>query len=72
MASDFYAALGANIRKRREKLGLTQDQLAGEIGLSRTSIVNIEAGRQGIAVHQFVDISESLAVAPGVLLKGIL
>lgn len=41
-----YTLLGANIRTARTKVGLNQDDLAGKIGLLRTSVANIESGRQ--------------------------
>lgn len=37
---------GTAVRDRRKMLGLTQADLATLIGLTRTSVANIEAGRQ--------------------------
>jgi len=37
-------------------------------GLSRTSIANIEAGRQKILLHQFLDLAAALEVPPFALL----
>ncbi|HYN37833.1 MAG TPA: helix-turn-helix transcriptional regulator [Rhodospirillales bacterium] len=39
------AAVAAAIRSRRERLGLSQQQLADRAGLSRVSIVRYEAAR---------------------------
>jgi transcriptional regulator with XRE-family HTH domain len=39
---------------------MTQAQLAARVGLSRTSITNIERGGQVLLVHQLVAISEAL------------
>lgn len=41
-----HRALGAQIRQLREGAGDSQGVLAEALGLSRTSIVNLEAGRQ--------------------------
>ena len=55
-----YETLGRSVRARREYNGLTQDQLAKRIGLTRTSITNIEKGRQKIQVHVLCAIAEAL------------
>lgn len=46
-----HVAMGAKIRIVREALGLTQDDLATRVGLNRTSVTNIEAGRQRLILH---------------------
>ena len=43
---------------------LTQDELATASGLSRASIVNIEAGRQKLLLHNLFGISKALGVTP--------
>src|SRR5262245_46941217 len=57
---EFYAALGAAVRKRREELGLTQAELSERVGLSRTSITNIERGRQRLLADQLQSVAFSL------------
>ncbi|MFK5878510.1 MAG: helix-turn-helix transcriptional regulator [Flavobacteriaceae bacterium] len=42
----FYNSLGNAIHKARKELNLNQETFANKVGLSRTSIVNIEKGRQ--------------------------
>ncbi len=39
---------------------MTQGQLAGRVRLTRTSICNIEAGRQRVPIHVLMDISKVL------------
>jgi transcriptional regulator with XRE-family HTH domain len=46
-----YVEFGQRLRSFRERAGLTQHQLATFLGLSRTSISNVEAGRQRIPLH---------------------
>lgn len=41
-----YVWLGIQIKTRREKIGITQEELADSVGLTRTSITNIERGKQ--------------------------
>lgn len=64
----FYRELGRRIREAREKSNLTQEALAVKVSLTRTSVTNIEKGRQQLLVHTLVDISSALNVAPESLL----
>lgn len=45
-AEKLHRALGAQIRSFREQCGDSQGDLADALDLTRTSVVNIEAGRQ--------------------------
>ena len=71
MVADMYAQIGAEIRRRREGLGLSQAQLADRIGIGRTSITMIERGSQAILVHQLLDIAKALKVSPDKLLDSV-
>jgi transcriptional regulator with XRE-family HTH domain len=64
----FYAEVGRRIRQTREERGLTQEALAELVSLTRTSITNIEKGRQKILAHTLVDLATALRVAPATLL----
>ena len=46
----FQAMSGGIIRSLREGAGLTQESIAKAVGISRTSVVNIEQGRQNISL----------------------
>ncbi|GAA4419225.1 hypothetical protein GCM10023187_53340 [Nibrella viscosa] len=63
-----YDLLGDNVKKYRSQKGLTQEQLANEIALTRTSIVNIEQGRQHPPLYLLFDIAKVLGVELGTLL----
>jgi transcriptional regulator with XRE-family HTH domain len=63
----FYKALGARIRELRGPL--SQEQLAKIVKLTRTSIVNIEAGRQKLLLHNLFKIADALGVRPTELLS---
>jgi transcriptional regulator with XRE-family HTH domain len=58
----FYQELGANIRERRKALELSQEALARLVGLTRTSLTNIENGRQHPPLHTFCEIIQHLKV----------
>lgn len=63
-----YEKLGKNIRQARLRAGLTQEQLAKVIGLTRTSVNNIEHGRQKLLVHTLIDIANACNISPAILL----
>jgi transcriptional regulator with XRE-family HTH domain len=58
----FYREVGENIRKWRTQRSLSQDTLAKLIGLTRTSLTNIEKGRQHPPLHTFCEIVEKLKI----------
>lgn len=64
----FYQNLGQEIRAARERLGMTQEQLAVALQLTRTSVTNIEKGRQRILVHTLVSLASLLKIRPEHLL----
>lgn len=66
-----YRAIGARIQIIRETLDMSQDSLAKKVGYTRVSIVNIEAGRQRLPLHQIEEIAKALATTPKNLLRGI-
>ncbi len=68
----FYREVGQNVRRKREQLGLTQEALALQVALTRTSITNIEKGRQKLLLHTLVDIAHALSVDPALLLPAII
>lgn len=68
MTSVIYEEMGQRIRSLRKQLRLTQDELARRVGLTRTSITNIENGNQTVPVHVVYELSKALGTTPTVLL----
>lgn len=66
----FYNEVGRRIReaRKRRKPPLTQEGLAKLVSLTRTSITNVEKGRQKFLLHTFADIASALRVDPATLL----
>jgi transcriptional regulator with XRE-family HTH domain len=67
MEDDLYRVFGSRVRALREERKVTQDELAKRVDLSRTSITNIEKGRQRVLLHQMVEIAQALEADPGAL-----
>lgn len=63
--------LAFHIAQRRMSLGMTQEQLAMKVGLSRTSIVNVEQGRQGIISEALPIWAKALKWSTLQLVKGL-
>jgi DNA-binding XRE family transcriptional regulator len=59
---ELYGAIGRKIRAARERSTprLSQDKLAKRLGISRASIVNIEAGRQRAPLHLLWKMAQTL------------
>lgn len=55
-----YQKLGAAIRNRRKKVGLTQEKLAENVNLSPTHISNIETGKSKISLQSLISICNAL------------
>jgi transcriptional regulator with XRE-family HTH domain len=70
MTRELYERIGLAIRKRRDKIGMTQGTLAELTGLSRTSVTNIERGGQALLVHQLLELAKALGVSPASLFVG--
>jgi transcriptional regulator with XRE-family HTH domain len=63
--------IGLKVEHTRTALGWTQNELALKVGLTRTSIANIEAGRQRILLHDIETIARGFGCTPKNLLRGI-
>ncbi len=63
-----YWAVGVAIRQARINAGINQEELARRVDLRRTSIVNIEGGRQRLPLTTLYDIADALGVQAVALL----
>jgi len=62
--------LAGRIRSARKAARLTQADLATACGLERTSVTNIEGGKQALTVPLLLRVAEALKVMPSDLLDG--
>lgn len=66
-----YEAIGKRLKELREANDLTQADLARTLGLERTSVTNIERGRQRPGVHVLYRICAYFHVPVDTLLPAI-
>jgi transcriptional regulator with XRE-family HTH domain len=66
--SDLMRTVGARIRALREIYDVTQEEIAKEAGLNRTSITNIESGRQNAQLDALAAVAKHFGVSLGALL----
>lgn len=62
---------GSNVRAERERLGISQEELAHICGLHRTYIGSVERGERNIGLVNLVRIARALRVQPDHLLRKI-
>lgn len=60
--------LGTNLREARERLGLTQEQVAERSGVHATEVSRIEAGKRDPQVSTLRRLAAALEMPPGRLL----
>jgi transcriptional regulator with XRE-family HTH domain len=63
---------GKLVAEHRKRHDISQLQLANYLELTRTSISNIERGKQAMSLGMFCKIANYLQVAPDMLLKQVL
>ena len=66
-----HAQVGLRMRAMRDTLGIDQKELGRRLGLDRTSIANIETGRQRLQLHTVEKIATAFGCTPKHLMKGI-
>jgi transcriptional regulator with XRE-family HTH domain len=66
-----YLDFGIRVSKIRIVIGLSQLELAERLGYERSSISNIEAGRQRVLLDDVGRFAKALGCSPKHLMKGI-
>lgn len=64
----FYREFGELLHDKRVQAGMSQEALGAAVGLNRTSISNIEKGRQRLLMHQLPVLARLLSTTTGELL----
>jgi transcriptional regulator with XRE-family HTH domain len=66
--NSFYEILGAKVKKIRKKTDLSQEALAGKLGISRVAISQIESGGRKISTEELIKFSKIFNISTDVLL----
>ena len=57
-----YASIGLRIKSARNKAGMTQDQFAEKLHISRRHVSLLENGERGISLELLVQVSDVLSI----------
>lgn len=68
---EFNKRFGQLLAKRRKLARVSQEKLAELLGLTRTSVTNIERGRQPIQLHTLYAIADALGIEPTDLMPAV-
>lgn len=68
MRSTFAENLGRNLKKIRDKRGMTQIEFARHLGIAQSSLNRFELGQQNITIKTIEQISKRLGLEPNDLL----
>lgn len=64
MSGDLQRALGRNVRRERQRRGLSQEAFAEVIGVHRTYLGAVERGERNLSLQSVERLAEVLGVAP--------
>jgi len=70
-ARDPRAEFGSRVRRRRQKLGWTLEELAEEAGMHWTYIGSVERGERNLSLVNIVRLARALGVGPEELVRGL-
>ena len=68
---DIRVRFGKAVRKRRHRLGVSQEEFADMCGLDRTYIGGIERGERNVSLINIERIAKALRVSLSELFRGI-
>lgn len=69
MEGDLQKAVGRNLRRYREGLGLSQEEFAEKLGLHRTYIGGVERGERNLTLRSVERFAEATELDPAQLLR---
>lgn len=62
---------GWRVRRRREALGLSQEELAAKAGIHRNYEGSVERGERNLALINILRLAKALGMDAGTLLRGL-
>lgn len=70
-AMEAHTIFGANVKRERKRLGLSQEALADHAGLARSYMSDVERGAKNATIATVAKIALALDIEAGVLMQGI-
>ncbi len=67
---ELYSVIGTNIKRERERAGLTQERFSEMIGIGPKSLSAIERGTSGISLFTLFKMCETLSISSDRILFG--
>ena len=64
LIADLYTRIGDHLKTIREQRGISQLDLANAVGVTRSSVANVESGRQRIQIHTLIAACQALGCDP--------
>lgn len=71
MKNTIQSILGQNVRRYRLRMGISQEELAFQIGIHRTYIGSVERGERNVGIVNIVKIAEALEAHVSSLVEGL-
>lgn len=65
------ATFGARVRELRAKTGLSQEKFALEIGMDRTYLASVEAGRRNLSLKNIKKLADGFNVSLSDMFEGM-
>lgn len=65
------AKFGARVRELRAKIGLSQEKFALEIGMDRTYLASVEAGRRNLSLKNIKKLADGFSVTLSDMFEGM-
>ena len=65
------AEFGARVRRRRQDLGKTLEQLAADSDVHWSFLGQVERGRRNLTLHNILKVAAALDVDPSELVRGL-
>lgn len=70
-SEDVAKRIGANIRRERRRVGMTQEELAALAGLHRTAVGLLELGHRMARADTLLQLAGALSISPAAFFHGI-
>ena len=71
MVKNPQSVLGNNLKKYRQKLGVSQEALAELCGLHRTYVGAVERGERNVSLLNIVSIARALKILPSNMMESL-